>query len=284
MEIETSTNETIPDVNTSPEKATEEVIEKEAASPSKEVPDADKPKAEKRPIEAPKNNGTTTTPTTTPVKKPLSGIVVQFPEMFSLKRDAHFLEKLEGATDIKLQKLGYIECESEEVAAALKEKLASFELSGKKVTATRLNLTEKKILYCNGIRKEDTDEILKTAYPEIQEIKRESYNTFVLFSSETEARAARQLIQKDGVNGHKIICEFDNSGKDRFSKPEEPAAKKAKVEKAEEPAEKKEEGEEEKKEEEAEEESKMETEAEAVKEDEDDDEEDDDEEDKADDE
>ena len=36
-------------------------------------------------------------------------------------------------------------------------------------------------------------------------------------------------IIKDGVNGHKIICEFDNSGKNRFAAPEEPAAKKAKV-------------------------------------------------------
>ena len=29
-------------------------------------------------------------------------------------------------------------------------------------------------LYCNGIRKEDTDEFLKEAFPEIKQIKRES--------------------------------------------------------------------------------------------------------------
>jgi len=232
MEIETSTTETIADVNASPEKAVQEeeaAVQEEAASATEEVSsDAEKPKTEKRPIEAPKNNGTPVTP----VKKPVSGIVVQFPEMFSLKRDKHFLETLVGASDIKLQKVGYIECESEEAAAELQTKINATEVNGKKITSSRLDLTEKNILYCNGIRKEDTDEILKEAFPEIKQIKRESYNTFILFTSETEARAARTLIIKDGVNGHKIICEFDNSGKNRFKAPEEPAAKKAKVDEA----------------------------------------------------
>jgi len=228
MEIETAVNETIPDA--SPEKAVEDGAEKETTNEEKTE---DSAKSEKRPIEAP-NGGATT-----PAKKPLQGIVIQFPEMFSLKRDAHFLEKLEGASDIKLQRIAYIECESEEVAAALKTKLHDSQLNGKKVSASRLDLTEKNILYCNGIRKEDTDEILRESFPEIQEIKRESYNTFILFSSEKEARAARQIIQKDGVNGHKIICEFDNSGKNRFKPEEEPSPKKE--EKAEESEEKEEE-------------------------------------------
>jgi len=229
MEIETSTTEVIADVNASPEKVVaEEAAEKEEqkASATEEVAsDADKPKTEKRPIEAPKNNGTPITP----VKKPVSGIVVQFPEMFSLKRDAHFLETLVDATDIKLQKIGYIECESEEAATELQAKLNASDVNGKKVTASRLDLTEKNILYCNGIRKEDTDEILKEAFPQIKQIKRESYNTFILFDNENESRAARTQIIKEGINGHKIICEFDNSGKNRFKAPEEPAAKKSKV-------------------------------------------------------
>jgi len=231
MEIETATNETIPDA--SPEKSVEDGADKETTNEKTEEAST---KSEKRPIEAP-NGGATT-----PAKKPLQGIVIQFPEMFSLKRDAHFLEKLEGATDIKLQRIAYIECESEEAAAALKTKLHDSQLNGKKVTASRLDLSEKNILYCNGIRKEDTDEILKEAFPDIQEIKRESYNTFILFSSEKEARAARQIIQKDGVNGHKIICEFDNSGKNRFKPEEEPSPKKEEKtdaeEKEEEPADK----------------------------------------------
>lgn len=229
MEIETSTTETIA---ASPEKVQveeEASVQEEAAPATEEVSsDTEKPKTEKRPIEAPKNNGTPVTP----VKKPVSGIVVQFPEMFSLKRDAHFLETLVGASDIKLQKVGYIECESEEAAAELQTKINATEVNGKKITSSRLDLTEKNILYCNGIRKEDTDEILKEVFPEIKQIKRESYNTFILFTSETEARAARSLIIKDGVNGHKIICEFDNSGKNRFKAPEEPAAKKPKVDEA----------------------------------------------------
>lgn len=229
MEIETSTTEVIADVNASPEKVVaEEAAEKEEqnTSATEEVTsDADKPKTEKRPIEAPKNNGTPITP----VKKPVSGIVVQFPEMFSLKRDAHFLETLVDATDIKLQKIGYIECESEEAATELQAKVNASDVNGKKVTASRLDLTEKNILYCNGIRKEDTDEILKEVYPQIKQIKRESYNTFILFASENESRAARTQIIKEGINGHKIICEFDNSGKNRFKAPEEPAAKKSKV-------------------------------------------------------
>lgn len=263
MEIETSTTETIPEV-ASPEKTIEESPEKVIKDKEeKETTEAEKPKAEKRPIEAPKNNGTAT-----PVKKPVAGIVVQFPEMFSLKRDAHFLEKLECADDIKLQRMAYIECESEEAAAKLQEKLNNSELFSKKVNASRLNLNEKKVLYCNGIRKEDTDEMLKASYPEIEQIKRETYNTFILFSSEDEARAARQIIQKEGVNGHKIICEFDNSGRDRFAKPEEPAAKKAKVEEKPASSEDKKEEEEEKKDEDKEEveEAKAEEEAQVAEE------------------
>jgi len=220
MEIETAINETIPDV--SPEKSIDESADKEEEESEEKMED-ESSKSEKRPIEAP--NGSTATP----VRKPLQGIVVQFPEMFSLKRDAHFLEKLDGASDIKLQKVAYIECDSAEAATALQAKLNDAEINGKKMTATRLDLTEKNVLYCNGIRKEDTDEHLRETFPEIQEIKRESYNTFILFGSEAQAKAARQIIQRDGVNGHKVICEFDNSGKNRFKPEEEPSPKKAKT-------------------------------------------------------
>jgi len=219
MEIETAVNETIPDV--SPEKSVDESTDKEEES--EEKAEEESTKSEKRPIEAP--NGSTATP----VRKPLQGIVVQFPEMFSLKRDAHFLEKLDGASDLKLQKVAYIECESAEAATALQAKLNSSQINGKVLTATRLDLTEKNVLYCNGIRKEDTDEHLRESFPDIQEIKRESYNTFILFGSEAQAKAARQIIQRDGVNGHKVICEFDNSGKNRFKPEEEPSPKKAKT-------------------------------------------------------
>merc|ERR1711915_281460 len=78
-----------------------------------------------------------------------------------------------------------------------------------------------------------TDEHLQELFPEIQEIKRESYNTFILFGSEAQAKAARQTIQRDGVNGHKVICEFDHSGKNRFKPEEEPSPKKAKTDGAE---------------------------------------------------
>lgn len=37
-------------------------------------------------------------------KAAMSGIVVQFPEMFSLKRDRHILEKFAGAEDVRMQK------------------------------------------------------------------------------------------------------------------------------------------------------------------------------------
>jgi len=219
MEIETNTNETIEDA--SPEKV-EETVEAEEGN---EENTEEAPKSEKRPIEAP--NGAPQ------VRKPLQGIVVQFPEMFSLKRDAHILEKLDAASDIKLQKVAYLECESEEAATALQAKLNDAQINGKKMTATRLDLTEKNVLYCNGIRKEDTDEHLQELFPEIQEIKRESYNTFILFGSEAQAKAARQTIQRDGVNGHKVICEFDHSGKNRFKPEEEPSPKKAKTDEAE---------------------------------------------------
>jgi len=219
MEIETATNETIED--SSPEKACDESMENEAGN--EENVEEEAPKSEKRPIEAP--NGAPSPQ----IRKPLQGIVVQFPEMFSLKRDAHFLEKLDGASDIKLQKVAYLECESEEAATALQEKLNDAQINGKKMTATRLDLTEKNVLYCNGIRKEDTDEHLQELFPDIQEIKRESYNTFILFGSEAQAKAARSTIQRDGVNGHKVICEFDHSGKNRFKPEEEPSPKKAKT-------------------------------------------------------
>jgi len=218
MEIETATNETIEDA--SPEKVCDESVENEAGN--EENVEEEAPKSEKRPIEAP--NGAPQ------IRKPLQGIVVQFPEMFSLKRDAHFLEKLESASDIKLQKVAYLECESEEAATALQAKLNGTELNGKKMTATRLDLTEKKVLYCNGIRKEDTDEHMKELFPDITDIKRESYNTFLMFGSEAQAKAARLAIQREGVNGHKVICEFDHSGKNRFKPDEEPSPKKAKTE------------------------------------------------------
>lgn len=226
MDIETTVNETIPEVASSPEKTEPEDKSEQESSPVKEDSSAEPvKKGEKRPIEAPKNNGTVT-----PVKKSLPSVIVQYPEIFSMKRDAHFIERLSEASDIKFSKVAYVECDSEEAAAALHAKLNGTEVNGKKVNSSRLSLVEKKVLYCNGIRKEDTDEMIKSTYPGVQEIKHETYNSFILFGSETEARAARQIIMKDGINGHKIICEFDNSGKDRFTKPEPPAEKKAKVE------------------------------------------------------
>lgn len=37
-------------------------------------------------------------------KPPMAGVIVQFPEMFSMKRDSHILKKFEDAADIKMQK------------------------------------------------------------------------------------------------------------------------------------------------------------------------------------
>jgi len=239
MEVETSTNETIPEV---PETETteEETVAKPADPPKEE----EKPKVEKIPIEAPKNNGVVT-----PAKpKQLSGIIIQFPEMFSLKRDSHFLDKLQDAADIKMQKMAYIECESPEMAEALQAKLNNTSMNGKKVNASRLDCNEKNVLYINGIKRNVTDESIKSSYNGAQKILREGYNTFILFSSETEARAAKTKISKEGINDQRVICEFDNRAKDRFKSTEEPAPKKAKVEESK--VESKESGEEAKKEEE----------------------------------
>jgi len=233
MEIETTVNETIPNSEgenelnetemASPEKANAETASAEETKPAEPE---EKPRVPKIPIEAPKNNGVTT-----PAKaKPLAGVVVQFPEMFSLKRDAHFLEKFQGASDIKMQRTAYIECDSEETAAALQKKLNGSNLNERKVTASRLDLTEKNVLYINGIKRETTDDMVKAAFEGIVQMRRESYNSYLLFSSETAARAAKAKINKDGVCGIRVnVCEFDNRGKDRF-KTEEPAAKKQKVE------------------------------------------------------
>jgi len=218
MEVETSTTETIPEVPETPEKSTTETPEETTAT-------EEKPKVEKIPIEAPKNNGVTT-----PAKpKQLSGIILQFPEMFSLKRDSHFLDHLSDAADIKFQKMAYIECESEEMAEALQAKLNNTTMNGKKINSSRLDCNEKNVLYINGLKREVSDDILKVLYTGIQKIHREGYNTFVLFNSETEARAAKLQINKDGISGQRVICEFDIRAKDRF-KTEEPKPKKAKIE------------------------------------------------------
>jgi len=233
MEIETTVNETIPNSEGETELETEmestEKVNEETTESVEEVKPAEateeKPRVPKIPIEAPKNNGVTT-----PVKpKHLAGIVVQYPEMFSLKRDAHFLEKFQDASDIKMQRVAYIECENEEAAAALQKKLNGNSLNSKKVTASRLDLTEKKVLYVNSVKRETTDDMLKEAIEGLVQVRREGYNTFVLFGSEAEARAAKAKINKDGVCGTRVNCGFDNRAKDRF-KTEEPAAKKQKVE------------------------------------------------------
>jgi len=235
MEIETTVNETIPNSEgeteletemESPEKVNAETTESAEAEEVKPAETTEeKPRVPKIPIEAPKNNGVTT-----PVKpKQLAGIVVQYPEMFSLKRDAHFLEKFEDASDIKVQRMAYIECENEEAAAALQKKLNGASLNNKKVTASRLDLTEKKVLYVNSIKRETTDDMVKEAVEGIVQMKREAYNTFMLFGSEAEARAAKTKMNKEGVCGTRVHCEFDHRAKDRF-KTEEPAAKKQKVE------------------------------------------------------
>jgi len=236
MEIETTVNETIPNSEgenelneteemASPEKANAETASAEETKPAESE---EKPRVPKIPIEAPKNNGVTTT---TPAKaKPLAGVVVQFPEMFSLKRDAHFLEKFQDASDIKMQRTAYIECDSEETATALQKKLNGSNLNERKVTGSRLDLTEKNVLYINGIKRETTDDMVKAAFEGLVQMRRESYNSYLLFSSETAARTAKAKINKDGVCGIRVnVCEFDNRGKDRF-KTEEPAAKKQKVE------------------------------------------------------
>jgi len=245
MEVETSTTEIIPEVTEATEKTT---TEKSEETPTTE----EKPKVEKIPIEAPKNNGVPT-----PVKpKQMSGVILQFPEMFSLKRDSHFLDILGDASDIKMQKIGYIECESEEVAEALQAKLNNTTMNGKKVTSSRLDCNEKNVLYINGIKRDVSDEILKVLFNGAQKVQREGYNTFILFNNETEARAAKATINKEGINGQRVICEFDNRAKDRF-KTEEPKPKKAKVEEGD-----KTEGKEESKDEEKEEEKKEEEAAE----------------------
>jgi len=227
MDIETTVNETIPEVPSSPEKTEPEDNKSEQeSSPVKDDSSAETvKKGEKRPIEAPKNNGTVT-----PVKKSLPSIIVQYPEIFSMKRDSHFLDRLSDASDIKFTKVAYVECDSPEAAEALHEKLNGSEINGKKVVSSRMSLVEKKVLYCNGLKKEDNDQFIRDNYQGVQEIKHESYNTFILFDNENNARAARNMIYKDGLNGHRIICEFDNGIKDRFAKPEPPAEKKAKVE------------------------------------------------------
>lgn len=157
----------------------------------------------------------------------MSGIVVQFPEMFSLKRDRHILEKFEDADDVRLQKIAFVECESEEAAIQLQAKLNNSSVNDKKVIASRLDTTEKNVLYLGALKKETTDEVLKENLPGIQEILREKYNTFVLFTSETECRAARSKVIKEGINSQTVHCDFDLR-KDRFKAPEEPAAKKPK--------------------------------------------------------
>jgi hypothetical protein len=161
-------------------------------------------------------------------KAPMGGIVLQFPEMFSLKRDRHILQKFEDAEDVRLQKCAFVECESEEAAAQLQAKLNNSNLNGKKVIASRLDTSEKNVLYIGSLKPETTDEMLKSLLPGVEEIKREKYNTFVLFSTETECRAARAKVIKDGINGQRMHCDFDFKGKDRFKAPEEPASKKPK--------------------------------------------------------
>merc|ERR1712212_1039363 len=172
--------------------------------------------------------------------------ILQFPEMFSLKRDSHFLDMLNDASDIKMQKIAYLECESEEVAEALQAKLNNTTMNGKKVTASRLDCNEKNVLYINGIKRDVSDEILKVLFTGAQKVQREGYNTFILFNSEAEARAAKATINKEGISGQRVICEFDNRAKDRF-KTEEPKPKKAKVEEEEKTEEKEEVKEEEEK-------------------------------------
>ncbi|XP_018020796.1 uncharacterized protein LOC108677148 [Hyalella azteca] len=158
----------------------------------------------------------------------MNGVVLQFPEMFSLKRDRHILQKFEDAHDIRMQKCAFVECESEEAAVALQAKLNNSNLGGKKVLASRLDITEKNVLYIGSLKPETTDEMIRTLLPGIEEIRREKYNTFVLFSSESECRAARAKVIKDGIYGQRLHCDFDFKGKDRFKVHEEPSPKKPK--------------------------------------------------------
>ncbi|KAF2364062.1 RNA recognition motif domain [Trinorchestia longiramus] len=215
------------------------------ASPEKvaETP-ADETNKENEVAEEPKKNGTlagvaaaaaasaakaaTASAKTEEAKTPMSGIVLQFPEMFSLKRDRHILQKFEDAEDVRMQKCAFVECESEEAAVQLQAKLNNSNLNGKKVIASRLDTTEKNVLYIGSLKPETTDEMLKSFLPGVEEIKREKYNTFVLFSTETECRAARTKVIKDGINGQRMNCDFDFKGKDRFKALEEPALKKPK--------------------------------------------------------
>lgn len=37
-------------------------------------------------------------------KPPMSGVIVQFPEMFALKRDGHILNKFTDAAEVRMQK------------------------------------------------------------------------------------------------------------------------------------------------------------------------------------
>lgn len=185
--------------------------------------------------ESPKKNGTITAPTggNTGHVHPYgrreervhtSGIIVQFPEMFSLKRDRHIIDKFSNALDVRMQKCAFIECDSEESAAAVLAKVHGTVMNNKKVMGSRLDMSEKISLYTSNLKKETTDEYIKENYPGVEEILREKFSVFIKFSSETESRAARAKIIKEGINGQKVHCDFDHK-KERFNRPEPPAKK-----------------------------------------------------------